>query len=111
MVATAPSARPTENSRESEGPVDQLLRLTGTAGLLRSTALADCDANHRDATMDGNDVEDSPRETAQSDRWSESPQRFTAELRQLAPQLAMHGLYMHSTRGSCGQRPVRLARP
>src|SRR6476661_845901 len=37
MISTAPTAEPTENFLESEGPVDQLLRLTETAGLLRST--------------------------------------------------------------------------
>src|SRR3954471_8230744 len=37
MIATATRAEPTESSGESAGPVNKLLRLTETAGLLRST--------------------------------------------------------------------------
>ena len=40
---------------------------------------------------------------AHADGWPKSPQRLTIELRRIAPQLAIHGLFVHSSRGNRGR--------
>ena len=96
------------------------------------TALSDYDANRRDATMNeledsplaaflldlGPDylmdwsgppsellyeLTNLAGEKAESDGWPKSPQWLSIELRRLAPLLATHGLYMHSSRGPRGR--------
>jgi hypothetical protein len=95
-------------------------------------ALADYDANRRDAAMtklDGSplaaflldlgpdyllDWSGPPSELlyeltalagekAESDGWPKSPQWLTIELRRLAPQLSVHGIFVHSSRNSRGR--------
>jgi hypothetical protein len=40
---------------------------------------------------------------ANSHGWAQSPTRLTIELRRIAPQLAIHGLFVHSSRGNRGR--------
>ena len=49
-------------------------------------------------------------EKAHSDGWPKTPQRLTVELRRIAPQLAIHGLFVHSSRSTPRSRPLDLTR-
>ena len=42
-------------------------------------------------------------EKAQANGWPKSPQRLAAELRRIASQLAIQGLFVHSSRTHCGR--------
>ncbi len=132
-----PSVRPAELPRMAD--FAKFAEAVGRKlGWGAGTALADYNANRSDASLDrlegsplaaflldlspdcfvnwsgpASDLHEElialAREKANSDGWPKTPQRLSVELHRIAPQLAIHGLFVHSSRRHRG-RVISISR-
>jgi len=121
MVNPSSNDEAIDNPLEDEGPVKVLLRLTETAGFLRSTdgsfyaqvsaaGRRETDVRRRDPRLVRNTIRTALRRSpcsrakkAASPRWPKSPTRLTIELRRITPHLAVHGIIVNLSRRHDGR--------